>query len=452
MSDQRQRLRDPVHGLIIFEDDTDKLAWQLIRTPEFQRLRRIKQLGVSDFVFPGATHSRFAHCIGVYHNARKLMQVVRRAVGSRDEACERVVLLAALLHDIGHGPFSHAFEDAREAIARDRDIEAIEKHETFTAKLIRAEDGHIKGILDSVDAQLADQVAALIEADEPANIYHAVVSSSFDADRLDYLMRDRYMTGTQAGTIDYDWLIDNLATYKIPVTQDDDKQPRYVHTFVFKLKGREAAEDFLLARYRLYTQVYLHKTTRGFQQLLSALFQHIGAQEDAEALGLDEMHPLWRFLKPDGGHLEDYRHLDDSVVWGAIEHLSRCSDSRACELAERLLRREHLKVLDVSAEFGYDPEKLYNALSRLNSYKPNQLGKSIFRDEASYNLYTRASGEAAKAHKMVRVLTGEGTPKEITEFPDSVISGKLLEKMKLTRYYFFSAEERQAADKEMKGR
>jgi HD superfamily phosphohydrolase len=218
MTDKRQRLRDPIHGLIIFEDETDRLAWQLIQTPEFQRLRRIKQLGVSEFVFPGATHSRFAHSIGVYHNARRLMEVVRRATGSRDEARERVVLLAALLHDIGHGPFSHAFEGAREAIACDRGIEAIEKHEKFTAKLIGAEDGHIKGILNSVDPQLADQISALIAADDPTDIYHAVVSSSFDADRLDYLRRDRYMTGTETGRIDHDWLIDNLATHDIRVS------------------------------------------------------------------------------------------------------------------------------------------------------------------------------------------------------------------------------------------
>jgi hypothetical protein len=114
MTDRNRRLRDPIHGLIVFDKndryETDMLAWRLIQTPEFQRLRRIRQLGVSEFVFPGATHTRFAHSIGVYHNARKLMQVVRDTEGADfkgDRA--RVVLIAALLHDLGHGPLSHGF-------------------------------------------------------------------------------------------------------------------------------------------------------------------------------------------------------------------------------------------------------------------------------------------------------------------------------------------------------
>src|SRR5690606_2098262 len=109
---------------------------------------------------------------------------------------------------------------------------------------------------------------------EPTDIYHAVVSSSFDADRLDYLVRDRHMTGVEAGAIDEDWLIDNLLKFEISEPQDDD-EPRLVSTFVFRLKGRQAAEDFLLARYRLYSQLYLHKTTRGFEQIIGALLFHI---------------------------------------------------------------------------------------------------------------------------------------------------------------------------------
>ena len=265
MTDATKRLRDPIHGLIVFHDSdpVDRLAWDLVQTPEFQRLRRIRQLGVSEFVFPGATHTRFAHSIGVYHNARRLMEVIRREeAGAFQSERRTVALIAALLHDLGHGPFSHAFEGAREAIAESRGVGEIETHEKYTAKLLLAEDGRIRRLLDGAfpGLPLAERVADLIRADDPVDIYHAVVSSSFDADRLDYLRRDRYMTGTGAGSIDYDWLIDNLATDLIAVRQDGDTVQ--IPTFVFKLKGRQAAEDFLLARYRLYTQVYLHKTTR----------------------------------------------------------------------------------------------------------------------------------------------------------------------------------------------
>ena len=132
-----QRLRDPIHDLIVFEgnDEVDMLAWELIKTKEFQRLRRIRQLGLSEFVFPGATHSRFAHSIGVFNNARRLLQVLKREGKNIDEDRRRVILVSALLHDLGHGPFSHAFEVAREAVARSRGEEAIQKHEKWSAKL-----------------------------------------------------------------------------------------------------------------------------------------------------------------------------------------------------------------------------------------------------------------------------------------------------------------------------
>ena len=120
------RIRDPVHGLIVFggsgdthRDETDRIAWDLLNTREFQRLRRIRQLGFYDLVFPGATHSRFAHSVGVYHLARRLARVIARWEGAaHDPGRERVALLAALLHDVGHGPLSHTFEAATRALGR----------------------------------------------------------------------------------------------------------------------------------------------------------------------------------------------------------------------------------------------------------------------------------------------------------------------------------------------
>lgn len=457
MNNQTWRIRDPIHGLVVFNgaDQIDRLAWQLIQTPEFQRLRRIKQLGISEFVFPGATHTRFSHSIGVYHNARRLMDVIRRNPlgGNFDDKGAKVALIAALLHDLGHGPFSHAFEGACETLAKSRPGKAIETHEKLTAKLILAEDGGVRPLLDEMDPALAEQAAALIRADNPADVYHAVVSSSFDADRLDYLMRDRYMTGTGAGSIDYDWLIDNLATDEIRVPQDDDDRPEQIPTFVFKLKGRQAAEDFLFARYRLYTQVYLHKTTRGFEQIISALIRRVGEMsDDPGILGLDTEHPLVRFLRPNGESLADYRNLDDAVVWGAIERLRRCKDEQARKLALRLWNREPLKVLDISGQFGHDDNTLHNALRRVSDYSQNKLGITIFRDEASYNLYSQAKGDMMQEHKKVRVRAGDGSLKEITEFPDTAIRDALTKKNKMIRYYFLTSEEREATEKAMTGR
>lgn len=456
MTDDTKRLRDPIHGLIVFNenDPIDKLAWELIKTPEFQRLRRIRQLGVSEFVFPGATHTRFAHSIGVFHNARRLMTVIKSEQKSKyDHDRAMVAMVAALLHDLGHGPFSHAFEGAREAIAEDRGQDEVEKHEKYTAKLILAEDGGIRPILDKAcpGFSLAEKAADLIRADDPMDIYHAVVSSSFDADRLDYLQRDRYMTGTGAGSIDYDWLMDNLTTDLITVSQDENTIE--IPTFVFKMKGRQAAEDFLLARYRLYTQVYLHKTTRGFEQIITALIRKIGtATAKGYDLGLGITHPLIRFLMPDGGSLADYRDLDDTVVWGAIERLRRCDNADVAALAARLWNREPLRALDMSVDFGHKPEAQKNALRRLPNSVTENLKHTVFRDDAAYNLYSGGNGETTKAHKILRVRDGGGNPMEITGFPDTVIHKGLMEKTRLTRFYFLTKEDREQAFKAMRGR
>lgn len=452
MSEQKQRVRDPIHGLIVFEksNEIDQLAWKLIDTPEFQRLRRIRQLGMSEFVFPSATHTRFAHSIGVFNNARRLMEVVKAEedVFNPDRAEE--ILIAALLHDVGHGPFSHTFEGAREALADKTHSGPIEKHEKFSAEIIRSTNGNIAPLLNGFRAGLAETVASVLESDDPIDFYHAVVSSSFDADRLDFLVRDRYMTGTKTGSIDEQWLIDNLARHDVLVPQDDD-EPITVPTFVFKAKGRQAAEDFLLARYRLYTQVYLHKTTRGFEKLLSAILLLVGdANIDTSELGISAANPLVSFLRKEPT-LENYSHLDDNLVWSLIGEISRGNHKLASEYAHRLLNREHLHVLDISAQY-VDEQAIANAIRRLDGHFATRFGVDVFKDEPPYNLYSRAGGETEKIHKTIRVLDGAGDPREIVDFGDTIISSSLSKKKRLVRYYFLSAGDRNDAEKVMNGR
>lgn len=446
-----QRLRDPIHGLIIFENDIDEIAWKLIDTPEFQRLRRIRQLGFSELVFPGATHTRFIHSIGVYHNARKLMKVVKKAEGSKFKPYRaKVVVLAALLHDIGHGPFSHAFEKVREEIAAAKDGDPIEDHEAYTARIIRNTQGNIFKVLS--DPDLVEDIASIFDLDQPTDIYHAVVSSSFDADRLDFLVRDRYMTGTGAGAIDEDWLIDNLRECKILVGQDDD-EPEPITTFVFKQKGRQAAEDFLLARYRLYTEIYLHKTTRGFEAILSYLLRTISdVSIPIEDLNLAFDNPLVKFLR-EKETIKGYIKLDDFVIWGTIKSISNSTKKpHEAALATRLLDRDHLHVIDVTANCGNDDEKLMNSDYNIGTHVGNDLGKTVFRDSPPLSLYSTYNGEAEEIHKVVRVMNGNGAPLEITDFKDTIISKKLTKKSRLNRYYFLTTDEKAAAEKAMHGR
>lgn len=445
----RERLRDPIHGLIVFDvdnDNTDKIAWNLIQTPEFQRLRRIKQLGVSEFTFPGATHSRFIHSIGVYHNARRLMKaVMRERKGEVDRDLSRVTLIGALLHDLGHGPFSHSFENARKELANGA---KIHNHEWFTEQMIRDPEGSIVSILGQ---DLASKVADLFVPDDPQNIYHAILTSSFDADRLDYLVRDRYMTGVQTGAIDTDWLIDNLSIHQIYPSQDGEEleTDTPTETFSFKEKGRQAAEDFLLARYRQFSQVYLHKTTRGFECAISALIRRIGmaAREGAsKSIGIEMNHPLVEFLSDEVGSLADYRRLDDTVAWSAIEILTHSKEPKVAELAKRIWHRTRLKCLDLNSRCpGVGP--LGNAQNQLDQAFSDELDETVFKDSPKFNLYSSMSGDETKAHKIVRINVGDGQAREITEFEDTVIGETLQSNKWLVRYYFLNDSDHVKAEK-----
>ena len=203
-----RRIRDPVHDLIPFGTDKfEQMAWKLLELPEFQRLRRIKQLGFSELVFPGASHTRFAHSVGVFHTARQLATRIREEVGgSYNEDRAYVAMAAALVHDVGHGPFSHAFEAAATAFSENK------HHEEWTAEIVTGKTA-VNRVLESFRSGFSKDVADLIVADTPADIYASIVSSQFDADRLDYVRRDRMMAGVLHGGFDFPWLIAKISKW-----------------------------------------------------------------------------------------------------------------------------------------------------------------------------------------------------------------------------------------------
>src|SRR6185437_5793914 len=207
----------------------------------------------------------------------------------------------------------------------------------------------------------ADDVADLVAAETPADMYHAIVSSSFDADRLDYLLRDRYMTGTGAGAIDLDWLMDNVRVEAIDFApaDADGADPVYEHSFCLEHKARDAAEDFLLARYRLFTNVYLHKTTRGIEQMVSAFFRFVAREvrDKSRIAGVPDDHPLVRFFSPGGEVVANYKALDDTVVWGAIHAVAINGSGLSRMIAGRILNRERPLCLDIQNAFPEDVEE-----------------------------------------------------------------------------------------------
>ena len=264
-------IRDPVHDFIPFEDTAcDRLLLDLINSREFQRLRRIKQLGVSELVFPGANHSRFAHSIGVMQTARMFLERIGRLVGDELTDDHRmIVLAAALIHDVGHGPFSHAFE----AITG-------ENHEARTLQIIRDDSTDIHQRLRAVDSEFPERVAMFFdeeigEDDWPETSIPAyltqVVSSQLDADRFDYLLRDSYATGTIYGQFDHRWLINQLHLR----TGEGGTSRRTIRGGRLYLSNKAlfAAEAYLFARHHMYRAIYYHKTTRAAEVMLRLVFR-----------------------------------------------------------------------------------------------------------------------------------------------------------------------------------
>ncbi len=448
--DRTQRIRDPIHGLIVFraDDPIDQLAWALLDTPEFQRLRRIKQLGVSEFVFPSATHTRFAHCIGVFHTARLLVKVIERELGAGRFDAKRgeVAQIAALLHDLGHGPFSHTFE----SVQKSRKVS--KRHEAWTAEIIRNPEGAVSPLLVAYrpDGDFCEAVADLVAAEDPVDIYHAVVSSSFDADRLDYLRRDRLMTGTGAGAIDFDWLMEHVRVREIEIEAADagsETNPVLVPTFCFDPKALPAAEQFLRSRYALHEQVYFHKTTRCVEQMIAKLLRRVAFLAEKSGTrkmtGLDTNDPLMRFFRKDGATLPNYLALDDAGVMSAIERMCRAPDSEVQNLAIRLRARRLYKALDLGA-FGYDEGKQRAAARRIDTdFRAGLESGRILKDEgAAISIYTQIGGDDERAHKRLHILDN-GKPTEITRI--SKVVEAMREPKKFTRYYFEDETDRDRA-------
>ena len=435
-----ERIRDPVHGLVVFggsgdagRDETDRIAWSLLNTREFQRLRRIRQLGFSDLVFPGATHSRFAHSVGVYHTARQLADVIaRRQGGSRDHDRQRVALLAALLHDVGHGPFSHAFETAAEAAG------VPKRHEDWSAEIIQG-GTEVNRILRDVDEELPGQIGALLKEEEPKDIYAAIVSSQFDADRLDYIQRDRMATGVEFGHVDRDWLLDCLEVGTITI---GERTPREVSCLCLGPKGLSVAEEYLEARLRLYRMVYMHKTTRSAEKMLESLLSAASLQlRDTE---LARWQPILRYFVSEEPSLGQYLDLDDSAVWSALTAFSELGApyQRTSELAKRLRDRVLYKCVDIG-DRDTPRGNLYLRFKRELDRRDIPWRDDLLFDEPTLAPYKWYDFDDASALNKVLVKSREDMDEPVDIIGESEIV-KTLRETRIQRVY--APESEQAED------
>lgn len=331
-------LRDPVHGLIAFEGGSERVVSALLDTREVQRLRHVQQLGFTSLVFPGAEHSRFAHALGAAHVMARLLARVRQTQGvlpaelRLDEAAEAEAVAAALVHDLGHGPFSHLFEDA---------LPGARRHEAWSTDILRDPGTDVHRALERLAAGMSERVASLLDGTHRLGYLARAVAGTLDTDRCDYLLRDSRMTGVGYGLYDLDWLLRALAFGELPGGADPDR-------WVLAIEGRKGLppiEGFFLARQFMYEQVYHHKATRAAECLIREIFLRVadlvreGTPPSALPTAIRDA-ALGTTVA-----LADYLALDDVSLLAAFRAWEQGADPELARLTTALARRELPKTL-----------------------------------------------------------------------------------------------------------
>ncbi|KYF54869.1 hypothetical protein BE08_21125 [Sorangium cellulosum] len=348
-------LRDPVHGLIEFEGGEAAIVPRLLGAREVQRLRRIRQLGLTSLAFPGAEHTRFAHALGAAHVMRLLIARFRQIDRdlpfwqrvTSDRA--RDAIAAAFLHDLGHGPLSHLFEEAMPGALH---------HERWTERILLDPSSDVHQVLVRQDPYLPQRVADLIGGRHELPYLAKAVSGTFDVDRCDYLLRDAHATGVRYGEYDLPWLLRSLRFSDVQVEMPGGgaaSAPPAPSLAIDGTKGMSAIESFLLARYFMFQQVYFHKTTRSAEWMIGAILRRVVARL-AEGDRIPEVPAaIAAMASGEMPTLGEYIELDDQVLLGAIHAWEAAPDPVLSDLARRLRVRSLFKALELFPEPGEGP-------------------------------------------------------------------------------------------------
>ncbi|BAB07537.1 HD domain-containing protein [Halalkalibacterium halodurans] len=313
--DEEKVFKDPVHRYIHVRDE---LIWALIGTKEFQRLRRVRQLGTTFLTFHGAEHTRFNHSLGVYEITRRIIEVFQGRPYWNEE--ERLLTLcAALLHDIGHGPFSHSFEKVFDT-----------DHEEWTRRMIVG-DTEIHNVLLKMGDDFPQKVADVIEKTYPNKLVTSIISSQIDADRMDYLQRDAYYTGVSYGHFDMERILRVMRPMEDQV--------------VIKQSGMHAVEDYIMSRYQMYWQVYFHPVTRSAEVILSKVFKRV---KDLYEQGYKFKQEPKHFYSLFEGNmsLDDYLRLDESITMYYFQIWQEEEDRILSDLCVRFINRQLFKYIE----------------------------------------------------------------------------------------------------------
>ena len=410
MANKRKIINDPVFGFLSIPND---LIYDVLQHPYVQRLNRIRQLGLSYLVYPGATHSRFGHSLGAMHLMQEAIRSLRLKGVDITEQEETAAMIAILLHDIGHGPFSHVLEHTI--------VDGVTHEDISLLMMLR--------INEDLHGQL-DTAIAIFKSEYPKHFLHQLISSQLDVDRMDYLCRDSFFTGVQEGRVASERLLKMLDVR-------DDK-------LVVQIKGIYSVEKFLVARRLMYWQVYLHKTSVAAEQHLIKILSRAKelARESRESRvesGELFCSPALRYFLYQnvtfadfGVHseaLEQYALLDDNDVLSAIKAWISSEDKVLSALSKSFINRQLFRGELLDAPLT-DAQK-----KELNQTYAKALG--LTEEEAQYmwSEHVSTSNTYSEKADSIDILYSDGRVRDIAEASE-ILDLESLTRKPIKRYIF----------------
>lgn len=366
--------RDPVHNYITVNHP---VIYDLINSKEFQRLRRVKQVSTTVFTFHGAEHSRFSHCLGVYEIARRVTEIFDTKFPEIWDTNEDLLtMVAALLHDVGHGAYSHTFE---KLFGTD--------HEAITQEIITSPDTEVNAILRQVSPDFPEKVASVIN-----HTYHnkqvvQLISSQIDCDRMDYLLRDSYYSGANYGQFDLTRIL-----RVIRPTKD---------SIVFEYNGMHAVEDYIVSRFQMYMQVYFHPASRAMEVLLQNLLKRAKYLYHIDSHFFEKTSPNLIPFLANQASLADYLSLDDGVMNTYFQAWISAEDDILADLASRFVNRKVFKSVTFEEESRKDLSHLVELVKSVG-FDPDYYTGIHVNFDLPYDIYRPEKKEPRTEINMIQ--------------------------------------------------
>lgn len=366
--------RDPVHNYITVNHP---VIYDLINSKEFQRLRRVKQVSTTVFTFHGAEHSRFSHCLGVYEIARRVTEIFDAKFPEIWDTNEDLLtMVAALLHDVGHGAYSHTFEKLFDT-----------DHEAITQEIITSPDTEVNAILRQVSPDFPEKVASVIN-----HTYHnkqvvQLISSQIDCDRMDYLLRDSYYSGANYGQFDLTRIL-----RVIRPTKD---------SIVFEYNGMHAVEDYIVSRFQMYMQVYFHPASRAMEVLLQNLLKRAKYLYHIDSHFFEKTSPNLIPFLANQASLADYLSLDDGVMNTYFQAWISAEDDILADLASRFVNRKVFKSVTFEEESRKDLSHLVELVKSVG-FDPDYYTGIHVNFDLPYDIYRPEKREPRTEINMIQ--------------------------------------------------